>query len=59
MAHGEGLWMGRGKADFENQALHPLSSSSATVMLRSPGQARGGRQQGGGPLIESLWPGWR
>eukprot|EP00983_Pelagomonas_calceolata_P122626 1160924-Pelagomonas_calceolata.AAC.2 len=28
-------------------------------MLRNPGQARGGRQQGGGPRIESLWPGWR
>eukprot|EP00983_Pelagomonas_calceolata_P029478 923967-Pelagomonas_calceolata.AAC.2 len=28
-------------------------------MLRSPGQARGGRQQGGGPRVESLWPGWR
>eukprot|EP00983_Pelagomonas_calceolata_P029709 930983-Pelagomonas_calceolata.AAC.1 len=24
-----------------------------------PGQARGGRQQGGGPQIESLWLGWR
>eukprot|EP00983_Pelagomonas_calceolata_P083785 1156230-Pelagomonas_calceolata.AAC.2 len=31
----------------------------ATIMIRSPGQARGERQQGGGPRIESLWPGWR
>eukprot|EP00983_Pelagomonas_calceolata_P003969 128731-Pelagomonas_calceolata.AAC.1 len=32
------------------------ASSSATVMLQNPGEARGGRQQGGGPRIESLWP---
>eukprot|EP00983_Pelagomonas_calceolata_P045296 1139658-Pelagomonas_calceolata.AAC.1 len=36
-----------------------MISSSATVMLRNPGQAQGGRQQGGGPRIEPLWPGWR
>eukprot|EP00983_Pelagomonas_calceolata_P020368 642209-Pelagomonas_calceolata.AAC.6 len=30
-----------------------------TIMLRGPGQARGGRQQGGGFRIESLLPGWR
>eukprot|EP00983_Pelagomonas_calceolata_P057911 1145269-Pelagomonas_calceolata.AAC.1 len=36
-----------------------LGSSSATVMLRSLGQARGGQQQGGGLRIESLWPGLR
>eukprot|EP00983_Pelagomonas_calceolata_P078316 1154231-Pelagomonas_calceolata.AAC.2 len=35
------------------------ASSSATVMSWSPGQARGGRQQGGGPRIESLRLGWR
>eukprot|EP00983_Pelagomonas_calceolata_P049885 1141697-Pelagomonas_calceolata.AAC.2 len=28
-------------------------------MLQSPGQVRGGQQQGGGFRIESLWPGWR
>eukprot|EP00983_Pelagomonas_calceolata_P126420 1161301-Pelagomonas_calceolata.AAC.20 len=33
--------------------------SSATVMLQNPGQARGARQQGGGPRIKSLWPEWR
>eukprot|EP00983_Pelagomonas_calceolata_P072911 1151922-Pelagomonas_calceolata.AAC.1 len=38
---------------------YPQASSSATVMFRNPGQARGGQQQGGGPRIESLWPGWR
>eukprot|EP00983_Pelagomonas_calceolata_P113733 1160014-Pelagomonas_calceolata.AAC.9 len=38
---------------------HRALSSAATVMLRNPGQTRGGRQQGGGPWIESLWPGWR
>eukprot|EP00983_Pelagomonas_calceolata_P027698 869584-Pelagomonas_calceolata.AAC.1 len=36
-----------------------LKGLLVTVMLRSPGQARGGRQQGGGPWIKSLWPGWR
>eukprot|EP00983_Pelagomonas_calceolata_P098595 1158368-Pelagomonas_calceolata.AAC.14 len=28
------------------------------VERQSPGQARGGRQPGGGPWIKSLWPGW-
>eukprot|EP00983_Pelagomonas_calceolata_P038688 1136871-Pelagomonas_calceolata.AAC.1 len=41
-----------------NLTLNQRASSSATVMLRSPSQARGGRQQGG-PRIESLWLGWR
>eukprot|EP00983_Pelagomonas_calceolata_P018886 593875-Pelagomonas_calceolata.AAC.1 len=35
------------------------ASSSATVMLRNHGQAQGGRQQGGGTQINSLWPGYR
>eukprot|EP00983_Pelagomonas_calceolata_P035727 1118333-Pelagomonas_calceolata.AAC.2 len=34
-------------------------SSSTTVMLRCPGQAQGGQQQGGGPRIKFLRPGWR
>eukprot|EP00983_Pelagomonas_calceolata_P077320 1153812-Pelagomonas_calceolata.AAC.1 len=34
-------------------------SSLANVMLRSPGQAQGGQQQGGSPRMESLWHGWR
>eukprot|EP00983_Pelagomonas_calceolata_P065715 1148702-Pelagomonas_calceolata.AAC.6 len=53
----------RGSMGFVGMPLACLcrdrASSSATVMLRSPGQARGGRQQGGGPRIEFLWPEWK
>eukprot|EP00983_Pelagomonas_calceolata_P090371 1157410-Pelagomonas_calceolata.AAC.14 len=47
--------------DWKEEIKKPclLRSSSATAMLRSPGEARGGQQQGGGPRSESLWPGWR
>eukprot|EP00983_Pelagomonas_calceolata_P037685 1136466-Pelagomonas_calceolata.AAC.2 len=48
-----------GPRHVEAQCLEHRASSSATVMSWNPGQAQGGRQQGGGPQIESLWPGWR
>eukprot|EP00983_Pelagomonas_calceolata_P109150 1159527-Pelagomonas_calceolata.AAC.7 len=41
------------------QHLPRAAAIGKVVMLRSPCQAQGGRQQGGGPRIESLWPWWR
>eukprot|EP00983_Pelagomonas_calceolata_P022624 712092-Pelagomonas_calceolata.AAC.1 len=39
---------------------HPMRTWHETSSVQlNPGQARGGREQGGGPRIESLWPGWR